>query len=169
MSCRLSIGFGPRFVWPILKDGSAPWSLIRGKGVSSVDAWYATAIDIEEVLSQTRHSDFHIFVADVVKSFDTVDRDILYCTIGRLGLPAWFRTVYFSFHKEVLLRFELATGLGVAWTRDGGILQGCPLSMIFIVALYAPWCRQLESLVANYADNLKCTSYDVDTVLAAAQ
>ena len=46
------------------------------------------------VLSHTRHSDFHIFVADVVKSFDTVDRDILDCALGRLGLPAWFRGVY---------------------------------------------------------------------------
>ena len=94
------------------------------KGVSSVDAWYATAIDIEEVLSQTRRSDFHIFVADVVKSFDTVDRDILDCTLGRLGLPAWFRKVYFSFHRDVRLRFKLAAGLGVAWKRDGGIHQG---------------------------------------------
>ena len=69
-----------------------------GEGVSSVDAWYATSIDIEEVLCHARHSDFHIFVADVVKSFDTVDRDILDCALGRLGLPAWFRGVYFSFH-----------------------------------------------------------------------
>ena len=68
-----------------------------GKGISSVDAWYATSIDIEEVLSHARPSDFHIFVADVVKSFDTVDRDILDCALGRLGLPAWFRRVYFSF------------------------------------------------------------------------
>ena len=70
-----------------------------GKGVSSVDAWYATFIDIEEVLSQARHSDFHIFVSDVVKSFDTVDRDILDCALGRLGLRVWFRRVYFSFHR----------------------------------------------------------------------
>ena len=36
-----------------------------------------------------------------------------------------------------------------------------------------PWCRLLESLVdispQLHADNLKCTSYDVDSVLAAAQ
>ena len=38
-----------------------------GKGVSSVDAWYATTIDIEEVLSNARQGDVHIFVADVVK------------------------------------------------------------------------------------------------------
>ena len=29
---------------------------------------------------------------------------------------------------------------------DGGIPQGCPLSMIFIVALYVPCCRHLDSL-----------------------
>ena len=27
-------------------------------------------------------------VADVIKSFDTVDRSILDCALGRLGLPA---------------------------------------------------------------------------------
>ena len=74
---------------------------------------------------------------------------------------------------EVRLGFKLAAGLGVSWTRDGGISQGCPLSMVFIVALYAPWCRHLENLKGNSsqlcADNLKCTSYSVDSLLDAAQ
>ena len=108
-----------------------------------------------------------------MKSFDTVDRDILDCTLGRLGLPAWFRKVYFSFHRDVRLRFKLAAGLGVAWKRDGGIPQGCPLSMVFIIALYTPWCRYLESRASIspqlYADNLMCTSYSVDSLLEAAQ
>ena len=60
-----------------------------GEGVSSVDAWYSTTIDIEEVLSNTRQGNFLLFVADVVKSFDTVDPDILDCALGRLGLPAY--------------------------------------------------------------------------------
>ena len=122
-----------------------------GKGVSSADAWYATAIGIEEVLSQAGHSDFHIFVADVVKSFDTVDRDILDCTLGRLGLPAWFRKVYFSFHRDVRLRFKLATGLGVAWKRDGGIPQGCPLVWSSLLHYMLPgaavWSHRLVSLL----------------------
>ena len=50
-------------------------------------------------------------VADVIKSFDTVDKSILDCTLGRLGLPDWFRKVYFSFHSQVRLRFKLAAGL----------------------------------------------------------
>ena len=28
----------------------------------------------------------HVMVADVIKSFDTVDRSILDCALGRLGL-----------------------------------------------------------------------------------
>ena len=48
-----------------------------GGGRGSVEAWYTTALDIEEVLSGVVDSDVHLFVADVVKSFDTVDRGVL--------------------------------------------------------------------------------------------
>ena len=44
-----------------------------------------------------------------------------------------------------------------------GIPQGCPLSMMFIVALYLPWCRYLFAQVGVepqlYAENLKCEYY----------
>ena len=80
--------------------------------------------------------------------------------LSSLGLPGWFRHAYFEYHTHVRLRFKLASGLGQSWTRDGGIPQGCPLSMMFIVALYLPWCRYLSAQVGVrpqlYADNLKC-------------
>ena len=50
-----------------------------GKGVSTVDAWYTSTLYIEEVLTDATHEDVHIFVVDVVKSFDTVDQGILDC------------------------------------------------------------------------------------------
>ena len=42
---------------------------------------------------------FNIFVADVIKSFDTVDRGILDRVLSSLGLPGWFRHVNFEFHS----------------------------------------------------------------------
>ena len=79
----------------------------------------------------------------------------------------------FQHYSEVRLRFKVATGLGVAWTRVGGVAPRCPFSMVFIVALHASWYRHLESLKRFspllYADNLKCNSNDVDTLFAAAQ
>ena len=73
-----------------------PLSVFRAGGSrGSVDAWYSTAFDFEEVLSGLSESHVHVFVADVVKSFDTVDRGVLDSVLGRLGLPVWFRRVYF--------------------------------------------------------------------------
>ena len=134
----------------------------RGNGLSSVEAWFSIALDIEEVLAGTGVDQLHFMVADVIMSFDTVDRSILDFALGRLGLFDWFRQTYFSFHSQVRLRLKLAAGLGEPWCRDGGIPQGRPLSMVFIAALYVLWCRHLESLPdvkpQLCADNLKCSA-----------
>ena len=144
-----------------------------GCGRGSVEAWYTSSLDIEEVLAGAADSHLHLFVADVVKSFDTVDRNILDHVLSSLGLPGWFRHAYFEYHAQIRLRFKLASGLGEPWNRDGGIPQGCPLSMMFIVALYLPWCRYLSAQVGVepqlYADNLKCVSRDPDLLLSAAR
>ena len=144
-----------------------------GGGRGSVEAWYTSSLDIEEVLTGAVDSHVHLFVADVVKSFDTVDRGILDRVLSSLGLLGWFRHAYFEYHAHVRLRFKLASGLGEPWTRDGGIPQGCPLSMMFIVALYLPWCRYLAAQVGVqpqlYADNLKCLSRNPDLLLSAAR
>ena len=120
-----------------------------GSGRSSVEAWYSTALDFEESLSGALDSDVHICVADVVKSVE-----------------------HFEYHARFRRRFKLSCGLGGSCTRDGGIPQGCPLSMVFIVALYLPWCRHLESVRGVrpqlYADNLKCVSSNDDDLVEAA-
>ena len=158
---------------PWFRSWVPPCVFSAGGGRSSVQAWFTTALDIEEVLSGIVEGDVHIFVADVIKSFDTVDRGILDRVLSSLGLPGWFRHAYFEFHSLVRLRFKLAAGLGQSWTRDGGIPQGCPLSMMFIVALYLPWCRYLASHEGVqpqlYADNLKCISRDPGVLLRAAR
>ena len=40
--------------------------------------------------------DVHLFVADGIKSFDTVDRETLDRVLSGLGLRAWFRHAYFE-------------------------------------------------------------------------
>ena len=51
-----------------------------GGGRSSVEAWFTAELDIEEV-----RSDVHLFVADVSKSFDTVDLGILDKVVEKSG------------------------------------------------------------------------------------
>ena len=115
-----------------------------GGGRGLVEAWYTTALDIEEVLAGAAGSDVHLFVADVIKSFDTVDRGILHRVLSSLGLPGWFRHAYFEYHARDRLRFKLASDLGEPWTRDGGIPQECPFEhdvyCCFILALVSVFC-----------------------------
>ena len=76
-----------------------------GSWLSSVKAWFSTALEIEEVLSGAGGDQLHLLVADVIKSFDTVGRSLLDCALGRLGLPSWFRKVSLAHHGQVRLRF----------------------------------------------------------------
>ena len=88
---------------------------------------------------------FISFVADVVKSFDSDDRGIwdrVWCSLGLLG---WFRHADFEYHAHVSQRFKFAAGLREPWTRDGGIPLGCPLSMMFSVALSLHCCGHLAA------------------------
>ena len=84
-----------------------------GNGLSSVEAWFSTALDIEEVLSGAGGDQLRVMVADVIKSFDTVDRFILDCALGRLGLPNWCRMVYFVSGLSLLLDL-VSHGVGMA-------------------------------------------------------
>ena len=60
-----------------------------GNGLSSVEAWFSAALDIEEVLSETGGDLLRVMVADVIKSFDTVDRSILDCCAFTVSLGTW--------------------------------------------------------------------------------
>ena len=64
-------------------------------------------------------SDIHLFVADVVKSFDTVDRGVLDGVLSSLAFLPGFVMPIFEYHAHVRLRFKLAAGLGEPWTSDG--------------------------------------------------
>ena len=103
-----------------------------------MDAWFSTAVDIEEVSSGAGRDQLHVMVADVMKSFDTVYWSILDCALGRLGLPSWFGKVYLADYNQVRLRFKLAAGLGELWCRNGGIPR--------MPTEYGLYCRLVRSL-----------------------
>ena len=134
-----------------------------------MEAWYTTALDIEEVLSGAVDSDIHLFVADVIMSFDTVDRGILdrvlssfyysdvhlfvadviksFYTVDRGVLDRILSSLglsgffHFEYHARVRLRFKLASGLGEPWTRDGEILPRVPFE-------HDVYCRFVPALVS---------------------
>ena len=70
-----------------------------GNGLSSVEACFSTALDIEEVLSGVGDQ-LHIMVAGVIESLDTVGRSLLDCSLGRRDLGG---------HLDLTLRARAGT------------------------------------------------------------
>ena len=142
--------------WVIFRIGLTLGSQIQSSVLEEAAVLWTLGIWILRNVWTVMKLTMPIFVADVVKSCDTVDRNTADCVSSRLGLLGWFRHVYFEFHSHV---FKFAAGIGEAWTRGGGIPQGCPLSMVFIVAVFQPWCKCLEDVRGVkpllYADNKK--------------
>ena len=101
-------------------EGWLPKSVYSlGNGLSSVEAWFSTALVFEEVLSGTGCDQLHVMVADVIKSFDTVDRSILDCTWVVWGCLAGFERFIFRFIARFgcgsnLLLGLVSRGLGMA-------------------------------------------------------
>ena len=86
-----------------------------------MEAWCSSALDFEVVLSGLNESPVHVFVADVIECFDTVDRGVLDFVHGRLGLPVWFRRTYFGYHA-----FDSGLSWPVVSVRPGLYSPGMP-------------------------------------------
>ena len=56
------------------KGGCPSQSLVLEMGCLRLRPGFSTALEIEEVLSGVGGDQLHVVVADVIKSFDTVDR-----------------------------------------------------------------------------------------------
>ena len=102
-------------------DSWLPDSLFSaGEGRSSIDAWYSTSLDSVESISGVVENEVHLFVADVVKSFDTSNRNILDCVLLTVvSLLLWDCLVSFVMF---ILNIMLVYGSCSNWQLDWGIL-----------------------------------------------
>ena len=110
--------------------------LSAGGGRGSVEAWYAIALDFEEVLTGATDSDVHLFVADVVEYCDVVDGEILDRVLSSVGLLAWFRNAYFEYHACIDM-IPKADG-------DASPLGQRPLCVLAVVYRFRPSAQMFQ-------------------------
>ena len=100
---------------------------------------------------------------DYEKCFDRIPQGIVLALVERLGLPvnvvAAARGIYASLDR----RFKLQRGYGQTFRATNGVVQGCPLSVVFLNALVAVWMRAVEGTVAG----VEAIAYADDTYVCA--
>ena len=105
-----------------------------------MEAWFFHGLGYRGVLSGAVDALFMSSLQMSSSPFDTVDRRVLDRVLSSLGLPAWFRHASLVYHAHVACGLRL-----LLLDSNGGIPQGCPLSVMFIVALYLLCCKHLEA------------------------
>ena len=81
-----------------MRGGCLSQFVFWGNGLSSVEAWFSTALDIEEVLSGVGGDQLHVMVADVILT--QLKGPFLNALWVGLGLPDWFRRTYFGLSQS---------------------------------------------------------------------
>ena len=131
-----------------------------GGGRSSIEAWKTTSLYVVEVLSCAVDSD--VSTADVVKSFDTVDREVLDRVLSRFGVPGFVMCIMSTTRRfgddSSLLQGKASFGLGIPQGLPSVrcLLLPCMSLGVGTFMLWVVFASQ------RYANNLKCVPSDPD-------
>ena len=135
--------------------------------------YWELCLDIERTLHRggldpETPASLYIVNFDYSKCFDRLPRAILMQLVRRMGLPEKVVASMDAMYSNMSMRFRLPSGLGKPFRATNGILQGCPLSVVFLNALVAVWMRTVNSEVtgaetSGYADDTTVTAEDISS------
>ena len=100
---------------------------------------------------------------DLAKAFDRIPRELLGRILRRMSLPSCVLRPYMGMLRKATRRYKLGVCLDAPQTVYGGILQGCPLSMMALNCVVNIWLRSLSDKVPRcrpraYADDVSITT-----------
>ena len=105
--------------------------------------FFATSVypKAERVLAVTRVAytmckSGYLFLLDLKKAYDTLDRAFLLRSLLHLGLPPHFITLIKTLHTDTSTRLNINNSLGPHIPISSGVRQGCPIApQLFICAI----------------------------------
>ena len=120
------------------------------------DVWWAMAVKLEHaLLSGEELSGISL---DYSKCFDRVPIEIVFKVAEQCGMDGGILRAMRAMYKQLRRRFVLNGGVGAPFHSTNGILQGCPLSIVFLNLLVHVWVAAVEHGAPNvdpagYADD----------------
>eukprot|EP00971_Amphidinium_carterae_P092977 1840716-Amphidinium_carterae.1 len=111
----------------------------------------------------------HWITYDLTKAFDSIHPWLACAVLQRAGYPEPFINTYRHHLIHNVRRWKLPQrGLGEAWCSKTGIAQGCPLSAMSAVAVYAIITKHILHKVAQAGGRVRVLSYIDDFSIGAA-
>ena len=144
------------------QDGWAHDGMFGGRqGRGCEPLLFQVALDLEGASDDTLVGGLSF---DLAKAFDRVPRELLGRILRKMALPCCVLQPYLAMLRTASRRYKLGVCLDQAQPVYGGILQGCPLSMIALNAIINIWLKALNAEVPGckpraYADDVSVTTF----------
>ncbi|KAJ9456836.1 Retrovirus-related Pol polyprotein from type-1 retrotransposable element R2 [Diplonema papillatum] len=116
----------------------------RKKGRTQ-EVYWLLAAKMEAAL--LNDEDLFAVAFDYSKCFDRIPQEIMLKLVEDMGLPPSVLNAVRGMYRQLRRWFKLPAGLGKEFKATNGILQGCPLSVIFLNALVSVWMYLVEEEV----------------------
>ena len=113
-----------------------------GKGAS--DATYGIAIYLEFL--RLHDSDFAGASADIYKCSDELQRSLIKAILKTAGMPDKVRVPYMNYVNSFTIFKTIAGYMGQEYTKNAGMPQGDPLSMLVVALVMRAWVVQMTTL-----------------------
>ena len=84
---------------------------------------------IQQLMKKTSKQCINLYIvfADFIKAFDTINRELLFIILGKLGCPQRFKRIIRKLYSDVHARLIVDGDLTQAFEYNCGIKQGCKL------------------------------------------
>ena len=114
------------------------------KNRSTVDMIFTTRQLQEKCREQ--HQDLHMAFVDLSKAFDTVNRDLLWAVLLRVGCPQRFVNILQSFHEGMMAQVTTGGQESRPFKVCTGVRQGCVLAPVLfnIFLMSVTWLLHKE-------------------------
>eukprot|EP01060_Flectonema_neradi_P018899 TRINITY_DN2585_c0_g1_i5.p1 TRINITY_DN2585_c0_g1~~TRINITY_DN2585_c0_g1_i5.p1 ORF type:complete len:1775 (+),score=233.22 TRINITY_DN2585_c0_g1_i5:396-5720(+) len=126
------------------------------KARSATDLSWKLALDVEQ--AALTGEEIAGVTTDFKKCFDLIPHDILLKLVEKMGLDERILKPTKDVYSKLSRRFKYPNGVGETFETTNGILQGCPLSVVYFNALSSILSRVIEEEAkinpGSYADDL---------------
>lgn len=140
-------------VWPSIAPFIPEAQCSFQPGRSTTDMMFAVRQLLEKCREQ--HQELHLVFVDLVKAFDSVNREVLWELLLRIGIPSKIVNIIRSFHQDMEARVFVDGEMTEPFEVSSGLRQGCILAPTLFILFFSFMLRHAHKSMGDFGIDIR--------------
>ena len=102
-----------------------------------------------------QHQQLHLIFVDLVKAFDTVNRQLFWSLLAKIGIPTKIINIIKSFHDGMNAKVSIGGELKDSFEVSSGLRQGCIMAPALFILVFAFVLRKSHQLIPDFGIDIR--------------